>query len=112
VKPRRVSNATASASPKAICMVVDVVGARPIGQASAACGSNNATSAARASVELPRAVIATSGSPKPPRMGYDIGQFSRFPGIGQRQYGVPGQDHAEVAMRRLGRMHKQRGCPG
>ena len=42
-------------------MVVEVVGARPIGQASAAAGSVSATSAARASVELARAVIATSG---------------------------------------------------
>ena len=64
VKPRRVSSATASASPSAICMVVEVVGARPIGQASAAAGSVSATSAASASVDPARAVIATSGRPK------------------------------------------------
>ena len=38
VKPRRLSNATASASPSAICIVVLVVGASPIGQASGAGG--------------------------------------------------------------------------
>ena len=64
VKPRRVSSATASASPSAICIVVLVVGASPIGQASAAGGSSSATSAACASVEPGRAVIATSGRPK------------------------------------------------
>ena len=45
-------------------MVVEVVGARPIGQASAAAGSVSATSAAAASVDPARAVIATSGRPK------------------------------------------------
>ena len=54
----------ASASPSAIIAVVEVVGARPIGQASAASGSSRTTSAAAASVEPPPPVTATSGIPK------------------------------------------------
>ena len=39
VKPRLSSSATASASPSAACISVEVVGARLCGQASRACGS-------------------------------------------------------------------------
>jgi hypothetical protein len=56
----RSSSAIARASPRAIIIVVEVVGANPIGQASAAAGSNKATSAAPASVDRAPAVIATS----------------------------------------------------
>ena len=49
-------------SPMAICMVVEVVGAMPCGHASFACGSTSTTSAWRASVELAREVMATSGT--------------------------------------------------
>ena len=55
VKPRRVSSATASASPSAICMVVEVVGARPIGQASARGRQQQRTSAARGQRRIRRA---------------------------------------------------------
>ena len=54
----------ARASPKAICMVVEVVGARPLGQASSALGRTSATSAARASALSRSAVMAISGRPK------------------------------------------------
>ena len=49
-KPRRSSSATASASPSASMQVVEVVGARPIGQASPTSGSSRHRSAASASV--------------------------------------------------------------
>ena len=42
-------------------IVVEVVGARPIGQASAARGNSNTTSAASASAEPPPLVMAISG---------------------------------------------------
>ena len=42
----------------------------------------------------------------------EVGQFRRFAGIGQRQHGVARHDHAEVAVRRLGRMDEQRGGAG
>ena len=41
--------------------VVDVVGARPIGQASSAAGNSNVTVAASAKADGERAVIATIG---------------------------------------------------
>ena len=50
--PLRSNSAIASASPSAIIIVVEVVGARPIGQASAAHGNSSTTSAACASVEF------------------------------------------------------------
>ena len=62
--PLRSNSAIASASPSAIIIVVDVVGARPIGHASGARGSRSTTSAACASVELRPAVIAISGISK------------------------------------------------
>ena len=60
VKPRLSSSATASASPSAGCIRVEVVGARLCGQASRACGSTSTTSAARASVLSAAAVTAMS----------------------------------------------------
>ena len=50
-KPRRSISATASASPSTSISVVEVVGARPIGQASRALGSTSGTSAACSSAE-------------------------------------------------------------
>src|SRR5215467_14241882 len=60
VKPRLSSSATASASPSAACISVEVVGARLCGQASLACGTASTTSAARPSVLSPTAVTAMS----------------------------------------------------
>ena len=58
VKPRLSSSATASASPSAACISVEVVGARLCGQASSAFGSVSATSDALARVDSPSAVTA------------------------------------------------------
>ena len=93
-------------------MVVEVVGASPIGQASAAAGSSSATSAAAASVEPARAVIATSGRAKRRVWLDEVGEFRGFPRVGQRQDRVAGDDHAQVAVRGLRRMHEQRGRAG
>ena len=112
VKPRRFSIATASASPRAICMVVDVVGARPIGQASAAGGSSNVTSAARASADPARAVIATSFSPKRRAWATRSASSTVSPEFDNASTGVPRQDHPKVAVRRLRRMHEQGGRSG
>ena len=62
-KSRRSSKAIASASPSAIMIVVEVVGARPIGQASAAGGISSTASAAAASVDLRPPVTAISAIP-------------------------------------------------
>ena len=52
------------ASPSAIIMVVEVVGAMPMAQDSGASGSSNATSAARARVESALHAIAITGMRK------------------------------------------------
>ena len=112
MKPRRVSSATASASPSAICIVVLVVGARPIGQASAAAGSSSATSAACASVSSARAVIADQRQAEAARMRDQVGQLRGLAGVGQRQHRIARHDHAEIAVRGLGRVDEQRGRAG
>ena len=66
VKPCRSRSAIASASPSASCISVEVVGARPCGQASSARGRMRATSAPRASVLSAAAVMAISGRRKRP----------------------------------------------
>src|SRR5690606_21044467 len=63
-KPRRSSRATASASPSASMAVVEVVGARPIGQASGRGGSTSVRSAACARVLSARPTIARSAIEK------------------------------------------------
>ena len=45
-------------------------------------------------------------------IGDQVGQFRRFPGIGQRQYRIALHNHAEVAMRGFGRMDVERGGAG
>ena len=64
VKPRASSKATASASPITSCMVVEVVGARPLGQASSARGKTSRWSASRARAPSGLAVTAISIRPK------------------------------------------------
>ena len=64
MKPRLSSSAMASASPSASWISVEVVGARPCGQASSTRGMISATSAERASVESAREVMAMSGTRK------------------------------------------------
>ena len=64
LKPRRSISATASASPSPIIIVVDVVGASPIGQASGSRGRTSARSAVRASVLSALPVMAISGMAK------------------------------------------------
>ena len=104
VKPRRVSSATARASPSAICIVVLVVGASPIGQASGAVGSSSATSAAWARAESARAVTATSGRAKRREWRDEIGEFRGFSGVGEGQDGVSGDQHPEIAVGGFGGM--------
>ena len=64
VKARLSISATASASPRASVIVVEVVGARPTEQASGAGGSRRAMSAARSSVESAFPATPISGMPK------------------------------------------------
>ncbi len=61
VKPRRSSSATARASPRAICRVVEVVGAETSAVASGASDSSRATVEARPSVLLAWPVMPISG---------------------------------------------------
>ncbi len=108
VKPRRVSSATASASPSAICMVVEVVGARPIGQASAAAGRVRATSAARGQRRAGARGDRHQRQAEAARVRDQVGQFGGLARIGQRQHRVARHDHAQVAVRGLGRVDEQR----
>ena len=64
VKPLLSSSAIARQSPMASCMVVEVVGARPCGQASLTRGSSSTTSACLPSADCAREVMATSGTLK------------------------------------------------
>ncbi len=64
MKPLRSRIATASASPSAIAIVVEVVGARPMVAASGCSGITSAAVASRASVLSARAVIPITGIAK------------------------------------------------
>ena len=64
VKPLPSSSAIASASPSTSCIVVEVVGARPLGHASWVLGGQRRTSASRPSALSPLAVMAINGMAK------------------------------------------------
>ena len=89
VKPRRVSSATASASPSAICMVV-TGGRRQAHRAGLGRRRQQQRDVGRLRQRRLRAapVIATSGSAEAPRMGDQVGQFRGLAGVRQRQHRV------------------------
>ena len=98
----------ASASPSASCISEEVVGARLCGQASRACGSTSATSAA-----LPSVLSAIGGhgdqtDPEPPRIVDQVLELGGFARPRQRHDDVVGRDHAEVAVARLAGMNEKR----
>ena len=95
-------------SPSASCIVVDVVGARPCGQASLARGSSNTTSACWPRAESACEVMAISGTAKSARIGDDGFELDRLSGPRQRQNEIGSRDHAEVAVRGFARMHEKR----
>ena len=86
VKPRRSSRATASASPSAICRVVEVVGALTSSVASGASGSSSTTSAARPSALSAAAVMAISGM----REALGVGERRRPARGSRRTWTAPG----------------------
>ena len=113
VNPRRVSSATASASPSAICIVVDWWSARaPSGRLQ----PRRAAAAQRrprvASVDCGAGGDGDQRQAEAAGMGDEIGQFGGFAGIGQSQHRVAGDDHAQIAMRGLGRVDEQSGRAG
>ena len=105
VKPRCSSRATASASPRASCMVVEVVGASPFGQASCARRQDEAD------VRLPperRGSARGDGDERNAealRIGDEVGKLRRLAGPGQGDDHVVRPHHAEIAVARLGGMH-------
>ena len=101
-------NATASASPSAIVIVVEVVGARPTEQASGAGGSTMPMSDCRISVESPLPATPISGIAEPPGIGDQIRELRRLSRVRKQDHHVLGRDHPEVAVARLGRMHEER----
>ena len=68
----------------------------------------SATSAAGASVEPARAVIATSGRPKRREWATRSASSAVSPELDRASTASPGDDHAQVAVRGLGRMDEQR----
>ena len=92
-------------------MVVLVVGARPSGQASGgARQQQHHVGRAAPAWSAGRAGDGDQRQAEPAGMRDQVGQFGRLAAVGQRQHGVAGHDHAEVAVRRLGRMHEH--APG
>ena len=105
----RSSSATASASPSASIIVVEVVGASPIGQASAAArqqqhhvGRLGQASNARLAGDRDQRDV------EPARIGDDVGELGALARIRQGEHRVAGADHAEIAVARLGGMDEQR----
>ncbi len=113
VKPRRSSSATASASPSASWMRVDVVGASPFGQASSTLGNCSTISAARPSALFG---IGGDGDERHGEAAGIIDHVAKLGGLagpGQGDQHVIRRDHAEIAMAGLGSMHeKRRGAGG
>ena len=107
VKPRASRSAIASASPSASWISVEVVGARPCGQASSTRGRISATSAERASVELARDGDGDERHAEAARIEDDVAELRRLARPGERDITSSRRDHAEVAVARLGGMHEE-----
>ena len=107
-KPRRSSSATASASPSASMQVVEVVGARPIGQASPTSGSSRHEVGRLGQRARRPADHADQRDREPPRVEDQVAQLGGLAGVRQRQHRVLRRDHAEVAVAGLGRMDVER----
>ena len=112
VKPLASNSAIASASPSASCIVVEVVGARPFGQASCATGRQRRMSALPAERAVALRGHGDQRNLEPLGVGDDRRQFDALAGPGQRQHDVAVLHHAEVAVACLGRMHEGGGLPG
>ena len=79
-------------------MVVEVVGASPMGQASGARGKSSFTSAALIRVESGIGADGDDGNAIALGIGDEIGQFRRLPAPGQQQQHILAGDGAHVAM--------------
>ena len=94
-------------SPSASCIVVEVVGARPCGQASLLWGSARTTSAALARCcRVRRHRDERHG--ESPRIGHEVAELDRLAGPREGEDHVVAGDHAEIAVARLARMHEGR----
>ncbi len=93
-------------------MSVEVVGARPSGHASVACGSSSKTSAALASVDLAFGGDRDQRDAEALGVFDEIAQFGGFARPGERHDRVVAGDHAEIAVARLARMHEIGGRSG
>ena len=93
-------------------MVVEVVGARPFGQASARLGSARQTSAAWPRVEVRIRRDGDERHPKTLGIADDVGKLAGFARPRQGEDHVLGPDHAEVAMAGFGRMDVMGGRAG
>ena len=107
VKPLLSSSAMARQSPSASCMMVEVVGASPCGQASLLCGSASTTSAALASVLSARRGDGDQRHGESARIGHEVAELDRLAGPGEGDDHVVAGDHAEVAVAGLARMHEE-----
>ena len=112
VKPRFSRRATARASPSASWIVVEVVGASPLGQASLAFGRVRQMSAARPEGRFRIRGQRDQRHPEAPGIGDDVGKLRRLARPGQGDDHVVGLDHAEIAVARLGRMDVMGGGAG
>jgi hypothetical protein len=90
VKPRRSSRATARASPRAICRVVEVVGALTSAVASGASGSSSTTVGGPAQRAVGAAVMRDQRDREALGVGQDVGQLADLAGFRQRQHDVAG----------------------
>ncbi len=86
--------------------VVLVLGARPSEQTSSKSPSSITTLAARPTVLVRAAVIATSGTPNSRSDGNSCVDFGRFAALREHHDHVVGMNAAQIAVKRLGRMQK------
>ncbi len=103
-KPRRSRSATASASPTTDIIVIDVVGALVIAQASLASGSVTTTLARRARRPPGLARDQRNGHAGRRAIAGQIVEFARLSRFGEEDHPVVAGDHAEVAVACLGSM--------
>ena len=107
VKPLASSKAIARQSPMASCMVVEVVGAKPCGQASLARGSSSTTSDCLAERRVRARGDGDQRHLEPARVGQDIAELDALARPRDGDDGIVARDHAEVAVARLARVHEE-----